>query len=83
MPVIDATKPCEAAGILKQVLADALASGQVEEIEFTAGNGSSRRVRRKFASLDQLRAEIARYDSECKVATTGKPARYGLRAGGM
>ncbi len=83
MPTIDPANPCAAATALREVLLKALANGQMEEVEFSAGNGSQRRVRRKFASLDELRAEIARLDGECKVLTTGKPARFGLRAGGI
>jgi hypothetical protein len=80
---IDENDPCAAATALRSVLHRALVDGRAQEIEFTAGNGSSRRVRKELVSISDLRAEIAKFDSECKLATTGRPSRFGLRAGGM
>jgi hypothetical protein len=80
---IDENDPCAAATALRAVLHRAMLDGRAQEIEFTAGNGSARRVRKEFVSIDALKAEISRLDSACKLATTGRPSRHGLRAGGM
>lgn len=80
---IDFTDPCAVATKLREVLSRAMIEGRVDEVEFAAGNGSSRRIKRSYASIAELKAHIAQLDNECKVATTGRPSRHGLRAGGM
>jgi hypothetical protein len=79
---IDFTDPCAIATALREVLHRAMLEGRVDEVEFAAGNGSSRRVRRSYASISDLKAHIAQLDNECKLKTTGRPSRFGLRAGG-
>ena len=80
---IDFSNPCAAATALREVLNRAMAEGRAQEVEFVAGNGVSQRVKTEFASIEQLKAHIARLDGECKALTTGRPARFGLRSGGM
>lgn len=80
--LIDFTDPCAIATKLREVLHRAMIEGRVDEVEFAAGNGSSRRVRRSYATISELKAHIALLDNECKIATTGRPSRFGLRAGG-
>lgn len=80
---IDENDPCAAATALRSILHRAMVDGRAQEIEFTAGNGSARRVRKELVSIADLKAEIARFDNACKLATAGRPSRFGLRAGGM
>jgi hypothetical protein len=80
---IDFTNPCAVATALREVLSRAMLEGRVEEVEFAAGNGSSRRMKRNYATISELKAHIAQLDNECKLTTTGRPSRFGLRAGGM
>lgn len=84
MPVqLDETRPCVVVAQLKQVLADALTNGRIEEVEFSAGNGVSRRMRRKFGTLSELRQLISEWETKCAVATGTRPRRFGLRSGGF
>jgi hypothetical protein len=83
MATIDFSDPCAAATELRIVLNKAMIEGQIEEIEFSAGNGSQRRLRRKYASIEQLKAHISELDRQCTLKTTGRAGRFGLRAGGM
>lgn len=83
MATIDFNDPCAAATALREVLNRAMIEGRAQEIEFAAGNGMSRRVRREFVSIADLRARIAELDNECRIKTTGRPSRFGLRSGGM
>lgn len=83
MAVIDFSDPCAAATALREVLHRAMLEGRAQEVEFAAGNGSSRRVKREFVSVEELRKQITLLDNECRIKTTGRPSRYGLRSGGL
>jgi hypothetical protein len=80
---IDYTDPCAVATALREVLHRAMLEGRVDEVDFAAGNGSQRRIRRSYASISELKQHIAQLDNECRLATSGTRSRFGLRAGGM
>lgn len=80
-PVIDY---CAEAAALRAAITTAITSGRVSQIQFTAGNGSSRMTTRVFASIKEMREHLTYLEGLCaQVQGATMPKRYAFRSGGM
>lgn len=69
MPVIDYTDPLQVLTAMREAYDRAMVEGRAQEVEYSAGNGSSRRVRREFFSAAELRQRIAELEKQCAGAS--------------
>lgn len=76
----DTFDPCAILATLRPAYYALLGGTQTQEVEFRAGNGTSRRVKYTAANLPALRAEIARLETQC-AASTGIRRRHVILAG--
>jgi hypothetical protein len=63
--------PCGRATALRAARDRIVTGGQAEEVQFTAGNGTARRVRYGAANLREINALIAEAEALC----AGRPRR--------
>lgn len=69
-----ADDPCARADALRAARDLIVTGGKAEEVQFTAGNGTTRRIRYGMANLRELNALIAEAEALC----AGRPRRFVL-----
>lgn len=69
MPVIDYTDPVQVLTAMREAYDRAMLEGRAQEVEYSAGNGSSRRIRREFFTAEQIKARIAELEKLCAGAS--------------
>lgn len=79
MATADVNDPCAMLAALRPVYYALLTGESVQEIEFRAGNGTTRRVRYSAVDLVALRTEIAQLEAKC--AASGRARRHAIIAG--
>jgi hypothetical protein len=67
-----ADNPCGRAAALRELRDQIVTGGKPEEVFFSAGNGTTRRVRYGPANMQALNALIAEAESLC----SGRPRRF-------
>lgn len=65
MTAVDYTDPVQVLTVMRAAYDRAMIEGRPQEVEYSAGNGSSRRVRREFFSAAELKARIAELERQC------------------
>jgi uncharacterized protein YaeQ len=82
--MVDQPDYCAEAAALRTAITNAITAGRVSQIQFTAGNGSSRMTTRVFASVKDMREHLTYLEGLCAQSTGVQwPKRYAFRSGGM
>ncbi len=77
----DTFDPCAMLNTLRPAYYALLGGTQTQEVEFRAGNGTTRRVKYSAANLPALRSEIARLEIQCAAASGQNRRRHVIIAG--
>lgn len=77
----DTFDPCAMLNTLRPAYYALLGGTQTQEVEFRAGNGTSRRVKYTSANLPALRAEVARLENQCAAVSGTTRRRHVIIAG--
>jgi hypothetical protein len=64
--------PCGRAAALRAARDQIVIGGHAEEVQFTAGNGTTRRIRYSMANIRELNALLAEAEALC----AGRPKRF-------
>ncbi|KZE34109.1 hypothetical protein IMF23_04345 [Chelatococcus daeguensis] len=78
---IDYSDPCAVLPILREAYYKMLGGSRTERVRYRSGD-NEREVVFGRADINALREEVRRLEIACQEKQTGRPARYGLRAGG-